>query len=297
MMASQVPVSDTGSRSASPTPSSGSAGPAAGQRPRQALANWLSSTGRGSNLAIKAVSLAVLLTVWQLFSMTQGDLLMPGPLEVAQKLGDVLRQEDFFFHMQKTLTRVLVGLGISLVVALAAGVPMGLFRPVERFLETYVLLGLTIPGLAWALIAVMIVGISDWAAILAIVVTTAPMIVLNMWHGTKSIDTGVLQMANAFGAGRWLAVRHVVLPQLLPFLLAGTRLGLALAWKIVVLSEMFGLSNGIGYQLNTNFTRYSLSGVLAWTLAFTIVMAGIEFLVLQPLERRMTRWRPSVQGV
>ena len=261
------------------------------------MRGWLGGSSRSSNIAIKAASLAVLLVGWKLFSISQGELLIPGPLAAARELVDVVVHDNFLFHMQKTLVRVLAGLGISLGVALVAGVPMGLYRPVERFLEPYVLLGLTIPGLAWALIAVMVVGITDWAPILAIAVTTSPMIMLNLWHGTKSIDTDVLQMGTAFRAGRWLAIRHVVLPQLLPFVLSGTRLGLALAWKIVVLSEMFGLSNGVGYQLKLSFSDFSISGVMAWTIAFTIVMAVIEFLILQPIERHVTRWRPSVQEV
>lgn len=266
-----------------------------GPPPRSAL-GWLGGSSQSSNLAIKAASLTVLVIVWYLLTLTQGELLVPGPITVARELVDVVLNQDFALHMQKTLVRVLAGLAISMGVAVVAGVPMGLYRPIERFLEPYVLLGLTIPGLAWALIAVMIVGITDWAPIMAIAVTTSPMLMLNLWHGTKSIDTEVLQMGAAFRASRWLAIRHVVLPQLLPFVLAGTRLGLALAWKVVVLSEMFGLSNGVGYQLKVQFNDFSLAGVMAWTIAFTIVMAVIEFLVLRPIERHVTRWRPSVQG-
>lgn len=263
---------------------------------RRTFGEWLSGSGRWSNLAIKVVSILALLVVWHLFSVLQGEFLMPGPLAVAERLGNVILYEDFGFHMWMTLRRVIAGLILSLSLAIIAGVPMGLFRPVERFLESYVLLGLTIPGLAWALIAVMVVGISEWAPIVAIVATTTPMVMLNLWHGTKSIDMDVMNMGKAFRADRRLILRHVVMPQLIPFVMAGTRLGLALAWKIVVLSEMFGLSNGIGYQLNLNFSRFSLSGVMAWTIAFTMFMAAVEFLMLKPIETHLTRWRPSVQG-
>lgn len=251
---------------------------------------------QGSNLAIKLLSFAVLFLVWQALSLWFGAFLMPGPVEVLQRLGNVVLHEGFVGHMGATLYRVLVGLVISLVLAVAVGIPMGLFRMFERFFETYVLLGLTIPGLAWALIAVMLLGINNWAPIFAIVVSTAPMVILNMWQGTKSVDRDVLQMSDAFRASRWLSIRHVVFPQLMPFVLAGTRLGFALAWKIVVLSEMFGLSSGVGYALNINFSRFSLAGVMAWTIAFTLVMALFEFGIFRPIERHVTRWRPNVQG-
>lgn len=259
---------------------------------RQSLGGRL----KGSNLAIKIASFAALLLAWYALSAWFGAFLMPGPIEVADRLVNVVLHENFLGHMGATLYRVLVGLVISLFIAVAVGIPMGLFRVFERFFESYVLLGLTIPGLAWALIAVMVFGINNWAPIFAIVVSTAPMVILNMWQGTKSIDRDVLEMSDAFQAGRWLSTRHVVFPQLMPFVLAGTRLGFALAWKIVVLSEMFGLSSGVGYALNINFSRFSLSGVMAWTIAFTLVMALFEFGLFRPIERHVTRWRPNIQG-
>lgn len=263
---------------------------------RRGLTHWLGGSSRTSNLVIKTAAIVVLLVFWQLASVWQGALLVPSPLDVVQRMVEIVREGDFFTHMNATLLRVLAGLAVSMVVAVTFGVAMGLFRPIERFFEPYVLLGLTIPGLAWALMAVMAVGISNWAPVLAIVASTSPMVILNIWQGTKSIDTDVVEMGRAFRASRREMLRRVILPQLVPYILAGTRLGLALAWKIVVLSEMFGLSNGVGYQLNLNFTQFSLAGVVAWTLSFTMVMALIEFGLLQPIEKHVTRWRPSIKS-
>ncbi|MDA8187690.1 MAG: hypothetical protein M0T85_06080, partial [Dehalococcoidales bacterium] len=65
-------------------------------------------------------------------------------------------------------------------------------------------------------------------------------------------------------------------------------------WKVVVLSEMFGLSNGIGYMINRSFSVFSMVSVLAWTVAFTLVMFVFEFGMLRPVEKHFTRWRPSI---
>lgn len=259
---------------------------------RRGMFEWLAAEGAWSNVALKTASVVLLLVVWQAASAWIGELVIPTPVTVADKLVSVLTEERFAFHMSQTLGRVLAGMGISLLVALMLGIPMGISRGMERFFELYILLGLTIPGLAWALIAVMVVGITNWAPVLAIVATTTPMVTLNIWEGTKGLDRDLNEMGAAFRADRRLLLRDVVLPQLLPFVLAGARLGFALAWKIVVLSEMFGLSNGVGYQLNVNFSRFSIAGVVAWTLSFTAVMALIELGILRPFERRLMRWRP-----
>lgn len=256
---------------------------------------WLSSTSAWSGLLLKTASVAGLLIVWQLGSVWLGELVVPTPLAVVDRLVEVFTEEQFFFHMGQTLFRVLAGMGLSLVLAVLVGIPMGLSRGAERFFDVYVLLGLTIPGLAWALIAVMVVGITNWAPVLAIVATTTPMVTLNIWEGTKNLDRDLAEMARSFRAERSLVLRDVILPQLLPFVLAGARLGFALAWKIVVLSEMFGLSNGVGYQLNVNFSQFSISGVIAWTLSFTAVMGLLEFGVMRPVEQRLMRWRPPAK--
>ncbi len=79
---------------------------------------------------------------------------------------------------------------------------------------------------------------------------------------------------------------------MLPFCLAGARLGFALGWKVVVLSELFGLSSGIGYMINRAFSSYSMDDVLAWTLGFTLIMFIVEYAIFVPVERRLVRWRP-----
>jgi NitT/TauT family transport system permease protein len=238
------------------------------------------------------LALAALVAAWQLLSWRLGEVRMPAPSSVARALWDVLLHEAFFHHAQATLTRVVFGMLLSVTLALVVGMAMGLFRPVERFVRPYVVIGLTVPALATALIAVLVVGINNWAPIVTIVFTTAPVLTLNIWQGTKAIDRDLLAMSASFNASRWLTLRHVLLPQLVPYLLAGMRMGLSLAWKIVVLSEAFGLPDGVGHRIQVSFSEYSLRDVMAWTAGFALVMSLIEFAVFAPLERRLTRWRP-----
>jgi hypothetical protein len=73
--------------------------------------------------------------------------------------------------------------------------------------------------------------------------------------------------------------------------MSGMRLAFSLAWKVVVLVEVFGLSTGVGYALNSAFISQDVAAVLAWTLAFTVVVAAIEYGVFQTIERRVTRWK------
>jgi ABC-type nitrate/sulfonate/bicarbonate transport system permease component len=83
----------------------------------------------------------------------------------------------------------------------------------------------------------------------------------------------------------------VYLPQLTPYLFGSARNGLAIIWKIVLVVELLGRSNGIGFQIGSFFHFFDITGILAYTLAFTLVVFSIETLLLRPLETHLNRWR------
>jgi len=241
----------------------------------------------------KALAILVLLLIWQGLSFAYPAFL-PGPLSTFRRLFELVAKGEFSHHAVPTVIRVLVGFVFAIVAGTTVGILMGARSSLESFFELYVLVGLTIPGLAWAVLALMWFGISEVAPVFAIFAVVTPMLTVNMWQGTKALDRELLEMARAFRISRARIVRDIVLPQLLPFLLAGSRFGFALGWKVVVLSEMFGLSSGIGYMINRSFSNYSLLNVLAWTIGFTVLMGGFEYGVLRPAERFMLRWRPAI---
>ena len=167
-------------------------------------------------------------------------------------------------------------------------------KKIEAFLETYVLVGLTIPALAWSIISVMWLGLNDFAAIFAIVVLTVPMITLNIAQGIKNIDKQLLEMAEVFRSTKRVTFRKIVLPQLLPYILSSSRYGLGLAWKTVVIVEMLGLTDGIGYMIAHWFSLFSMKKVIAWTFLFTAIMLVVEYGVFARIENRLMKWRPKI---
>lgn len=240
------------------------------------------------------LSVGSILVLWAILAACFPPTLLPGPHIVARRLGALAARGDFWLHLRATIQRVVLGFTMAFVISIGAGILMGSRRLAEGIFESYVLVGLTIPGLCWAVLAVMWFGITEMAPVFAIFVVVLPMLTLNMWQGTKSLDRDLIEMGRVFRASRRSMLRNVVLPQLLPFCLAGARLGFALGWKVVVLSEMFGLSSGVGYMINRSFASYSMDDVLAWTVGFTLVMFAFEYAVMLPIERRLVRWRPAV---
>lgn len=249
---------------------------------------------RQSANLVRGVSLFSILSVWWIVSLFFPPSFLPGPQIVLKNVAVLIFSREFVFNMYKTLLRVVLGFLWAFIVGSSIGILMGFTRVAEHFFEVEVLVGLTIPGLAWAIIALMWFGIRDFSAIFSIFIIILPMIAVNMWEGTKALDRELIEMGQAFRASRKMVIRHVVIPQLVPYLFAATRFGFALAWKVVVVVEMLGLSNGVGFQINRSFGLFDMEGVLSWTLSFTLVMILIEFGIVKLIEKRVTRWRPSV---
>jgi NitT/TauT family transport system permease protein len=113
-----------------------------------------------------------------------------------------------------------------------------------------------------------------------------------MREGARALDRQYLDLARSYRFGHWKTLRHVVLPQLAPFFAASARSGLALVWKIVLVVELLGRSNGVGFQLHLFFQLFDVPSILAYTISFVAVIQMIEIFLFKPWERAANRWRP-----
>jgi NitT/TauT family transport system permease protein len=234
------------------------------------------------------------LGAWALIAGTSSSPLIPSVGEIWTSLKDIVEHGDALGQIGVSLERVLLGFALAFVVAIGAGIVMGRNALVRDVFEPAVLLGLTIPGLVWALLCVIWFGVALTTPVVAIALSAAPALVLNVVQGVRAVDPGLVEMAYVFNFDRRTRLRRLWLPALAPYLLSGARLGLSLGWKVLVLVEMFGLSSGVGYQLNQSFSAQDVSAVIAWTLLFSVAMAILEYGVLAVIERRVTRWRRAV---
>jgi NitT/TauT family transport system permease protein len=247
-------------------------------------------------LILRVASVLAMIAIWWLLTFFFPPSLIPPPSATFAEVLSIMGSGQFFSEMGATLRRVGIGFGIAMLIAVPLGILMGTIKTLESFFESPVILGLTMPGLVWAVMAIMFFGLSEASAYAAVAITIMPMLAISLWQGTKSIDQDLLDMSTAFHAGVWSKIVDVILPQLISHILAAVRYGLGLAWKVVVVVEMFGFSNGVGYQVVRGFNVFSMKQVLAWAITFLVVMIIIEFGLIGGLESRVTRWRPRVQA-
>ena len=230
---------------------------------------------------------------WALVSSLTEPYILPSPLEVLRKMGEVVGRDDFWVNVFATLRNLAIGFTLAFVIGTAIGIAMGRSPYWDGFFRDYVMLTLTTPGLVFALVSVMIFGLLGIGPIVAIVLTSFAHITVNVVEGVRAIPRDLMDMATAYGVDRRTRIRNIVLPAVAPFLFTAVRYGFAIAWKITALTELFGQTDGVGIQIRVEFLFFDIAGVLAWAfflVGFALVM---ERLVLQRLERRFFRWRPK----
>ncbi|MBI2179497.1 MAG: ABC transporter permease [Deltaproteobacteria bacterium] len=244
---------------------------------------------------LKIYSVAVLLAAWVGLSFVFSEQIIPGPIPVFEAILDNMQSGDGLFHLYKTVSRVVLGLILAMFLGSGLGLVMGLSIKGEKFFESWVMVGLTIPAVVYAIICLLWFGLNDSAAVIAIGITAFPAVAINMWQGVKDIDMQLIAMGKAFRLPTRDLIRKIVLPQTVPYVLAATRYALGISWKIATTVELIGMSSGVGYMLHYWFGLFSMTQVFAWTLTFVLVLLFIEYVLINPFEKRATAWRPAVQ--
>lgn len=246
---------------------------------------WLSGSG------IRLLPLVVVLILWQVFGGHFDSKLLPQPSAVLQLLCKEASEGDLLFHLGMTLKRVGISFMAAMVLGTVLGILMGMFKVIDQALDTFLIIGLNIPALVIIVICYIWFGLTEYAAIIAVTINKIPMVAVSLREGARALEKNLFQVAQVYQLSKYDIATKIVLPQLLPYIFGATRNGLAIIWKIVLVVELLGCSNGVGFQIGGFFHFFDISGVLAYTLAFMLVVFSIEVLALRPLEKHLLRWR------
>lgn len=239
------------------------------------------------------LSLVGLLLLWKAVSLFFLPTFLPSPIDLLTSIVAIFSHLSAYLIVAKTLQRVIAGLILSMLIGTATGLMMGLRRSVESFFDSWVMVLLTFPAISWAFLSVLWFGISDIAPIFTIVLIVFPYVTMNVWEGTKAMDKELTDMATVFRANRFLLLRKVLLPQLMPYLFSSLRISFALSWKIALVSEAFGAGRGVGKELTYWFQGIRVDMMLAWGMSFMLLMVLIDVVILRRWEKHAFSWRQT----
>jgi NitT/TauT family transport system permease protein len=244
-----------------------------------------------SSLPALGVIVALLFAWWGTIVATQS-LIFPTPWGVVTGAIELLVDGTLWRHIGASLMRVGAGFALAVCVAVPLGLWMGWVRGAYDTLNPIFQMLRPISPIAWIPIAILWFGVGDASPIYLIFISSVFPMVVQTTVGVHTIDKRYLRAAENFGVSRATLFTQVVIPAVLPQVLVGMRIGLGVAWLVVVAAEMIALRSGLGYMIMDSRNagnRYDL--VIAGMIIIGVIGLSLDS-TMRRLERiRWVRWR------
>jgi NitT/TauT family transport system permease protein len=239
-----------------------------------------------------ALSVLALLAVWSASAwLAASPQLLPSPGQVFTFLERVVVSGEMPTNIAITLARVVVAFALAMVAGCVVGVLAGRSPRINALVDPWLTVGLNLPVLVVILLAYIWIGLNDIAAVVAVAIAKTPTVVVTIREGARALDPELDELATIYRLPLLRRLRRILVPQLAPYLAASGRSGLSITWKIVLIVELLGRPNGVGFELNMLFQSFNVAGILAYGLSFAGLMLVAEATLLQPWERRANAWR------
>jgi NitT/TauT family transport system permease protein len=244
-----------------------------------------------SSLPALGVIVALLIAWWGAIVATQS-LIFPTPWGVVTGAIELLVNGTLWRHIGASLLRVGTGFALAVCVAIPLGLWMGWVRGAYNTLNPLFQMLRPISPIAWIPIAILWFGVGDASPIYLIFISSVFPMIVQTTVGVHTIDQRYLRAAENFGVSRATLFKQVVIPAVLPQVLVGMRIGLGVAWLVVVAAEMIALRSGLGYMIMDSRNagnRYDL--VIAGMIIIGVIGLSLDS-TMRRLERiRWVRWR------
>jgi NitT/TauT family transport system permease protein len=252
---------------------------------------------RISGRAVARVALSVLgilsfIGLWAALAEWKFEpIVLPSPSAVVENMWELMQEGIVAQAFLKSLYKTMMGWGGAVALGIPIGLLMGRYRYARAFFHDFVYLLANVPLVVYAVISLVVFGISDIGPAFVVMLLVLPAVAINVAAGVASADEGLISMSKAFRRSGPQVARFVVVPAVLPFLLAAARVSFADSWKLEALTETFGSASGVGFQIHKAFTSFSVLDALSWMMFFVIFVIVIERVLLAPAERRIFAWR------
>lgn len=226
---------------------------------------------------------------WWLFSKDLPAFVMPTPMMVGAKVLEFFTEPRLGWHAVISFVRVGAAVAIATVLAMILGLLTRRYPVLEELVERRLLTFLnSFPSVGWAILAVIWFNISDGTVIFIQVVIVLPFCLINVLEGLRQLDPELMEMGQSLTRARRRLFTRLVLPLVMPFLIAGLRVAYGIAWKIALVAELFGAPSGLGYLLMQAQVRADATLVFACCIIIVLIFGTVDRFVLRPLALRFS---------
>lgn len=236
----------------------------------------------------------LLIVAWQLASQNGwlSSRVLPAPLAVVQAAWELARSGELWKHVAVSTWRALVGFAIGGGLGLLLGLLTGTFRTAATLLDSTLQMVRNIPALALIPLVILWFGIDETAKLFLVSLGVFFPVYLNTYHGIRSVDAGLVEMARSYGLSGWQLYREVILPGALPGILVGVRFALGLMWVVLIVAETISAQSGIGY-MTMNAREFLQTDVVLVGILLYALLGKLADWLSRGLERYWLRWHPG----
>lgn len=238
-----------------------------------------------------ALGVLLLLAGWQLTAQYLGPLLMATPLQALRALAVLVNSDTFWANAGASLTRIGIGVGAGCAIGFTLGVLAGHNAKLRGLLEPLRWLLMAMPPVVVVVLAMLWFGLGSSMVIFITVLMMAPGMYVNTVKGMLLVDKPLIEMTHVYRYGPWLRLRHLYLPALAAPLTAALLIATCGGVRLVVMAEVLGAESGAGFALANARSTFDSGELYAWVILILALVAALEFVLLQPLQRRLTLWQ------
>jgi NitT/TauT family transport system permease protein len=241
-----------------------------------------------------AASFIVLALIWESLASVMPPFSFPSLLEIGYRTGEILLSGTLFADVLATVTRIMAGLiGAFLLGAVLASL-MERFRAVDGFLSPILSFFQGIPALSWVVFAIIWFRGAEFRIFFIMVITTLPAFSFQVLDALRGMPKDLVEMVQSFRPSRRKMLTAMIFPAIVPDLLTAWKVNIGNASRVVVVAELVGASDGIGYQLLQQQQLFDMAGALAWTMQIVIFVILVQQ-ILALIEAGALRYRATLE--
>lgn len=236
-------------------------------------------------------SLLLFCAAWELAGRAYGPLVLPGPQATLEQLERMLDSGEVLPALAISSRRTFYGLAIALLAGSTLGLLAGRSMTTAMLARPLVTLLLGMPPIAWLVLAMLWFGMSDATPVFTVFIACFPIVFAGAMQGGRTLDNQLHKVARAYRLPWQVMLTDLYFPHVMSYLLPAWITALGTSWKVVVMAELLSTVDGIGAALAVSRAQLDTATSLAWVVTVLAVLLATEYLLLEPIKRRVERWR------
>lgn len=217
--------------------------------------------------------------------------LLPAPSDVVRAAAYALTKGSLLMHLGYSALRAIAGLLVGSAIGLLLGLATGLSRSAQLVLDGPMQMLRAVPALALVPLVIVWFGLGEGAKLFMVAITVLFPVYLNTFHGVRSVDPQLVEMARVYGIRGFSLYREVIFPGAMPSILVGLRFALGMSWLVLIVAETLGAREGLGY-VAMNAREFMQMDILVLTIVLWALLGKVADVVARRVESTLLPWQP-----